>query len=74
MRDGGDRLGPLGKQILTMLFREPLTGAEIAKRLHVWHQDVHEALARLRRKGLAESWTVLGENLAGTGIIMRFYT
>jgi hypothetical protein len=31
----GDRLGPLAKQILALLFREPLVGAEIARRLHV---------------------------------------
>jgi hypothetical protein len=51
----GDRLGPLAKQILMMLFHELLTGAEIARRLDVWHNHVHVSLGKLARKGLVRS-------------------
>jgi hypothetical protein len=69
----GDRLGPLEKSILPLLLREPLHAAEIAKRLHVWHNHVHVSLGKLARKGLVESWSALGENIAGTTILRRFY-
>jgi len=69
----GDRLGPLEKCILPLLLERPLHAAEIAKRLHVWHNHVHVSLGKLLGKGLVESWTALGENLAGTRILRRFY-
>lgn len=69
----GERLGPLEKRILLTLSNGPLIGAEIARKLHIWHQDVYEALKHLRRKGLVESWTAIGENLPGTRILRRFY-
>ena len=68
-----DRLGPLGKKILLMLANEPLAGSEMARRLGAWHQAVYETLKRLEEKGLVESWTVLGENLAGSKVLRRFY-
>jgi len=52
-----DRLGSLEKRIVLILVQESLSEAEIARRLGVWHQAVHDSLARLRRKGLVESWT-----------------
>jgi biotin operon repressor len=67
------RLGPLERRILLMLVNEPLSGADLAKKLGVWHQAVYKALKGLRRKGLVESWTGLGENLAGTRIPRRFH-
>jgi len=67
----GDRLGSLEKRILPLLLRGSLHGAEIARRLHVWHN--HVSLEKLARKGLVESWTILGENLAGIRILRRFY-
>jgi len=69
----GDRLGPLEKRILPLLLQGPLHGAEIARRLHIWHNHAHVAMRRLAGKGMVESWTILGENLAGTQILRRFY-
>jgi len=69
----GDRLGRLERRILLMLVNEPLSGADLAKKLGVWHQAIHRALKRLREKDLMGSWTGLGENLAGTQILRRFY-
>lgn len=46
----GDRLGPLEKSILPLLFEEPLHAAEIAKRLRLWHNHVHVSLEKLARK------------------------
>lgn len=69
----GDRLGPLEKRILRLLLQEPLHAAEIARRLQVWHNHVHVAMRKLAKKELVESWTALGENLAGTRILRRFY-
>lgn len=70
----GDRLGPLAKRILTMLLLEPLTGVELARRIGVRRQTAYKALWRLRRKGLVESRTAVGRNLAGTRILRRFYS
>lgn len=69
-----DRLGPLEKRIILILAQESLSEAEIARRLSVWLQAVHRALKNLRRKRLVKSWAALGENLAGTKILRRFYT
>jgi predicted transcriptional regulator len=69
----GDRLGPLEKRILSLLLGGPLYGAEISRRLGAWHNNVHVSLGKLSRKGLVESWTALGDNLAGTRILRRFY-
>lgn len=70
----GDRLGPLEKRIVALLLQGPLHAAEISRRLGVWHNHVHVALRKLLSKGLVESWTALGENLAGMQILRRFYT
>jgi hypothetical protein len=72
--DHGDRLGPLETRILPSLLQGPLHAAENARRLHVWHNQVHVTMRNLARKGLVESWTALGENLAGMKVLRRFYT
>lgn len=70
----GDRLGPLAKQICIMLFHEALTGAEIARRLNTWHNHVHISLGKLARKGLVNSRVAIGENLAKSKVLRKFYT
>ena len=57
-----------------MLAQEFYAGTDIARRLGVWHQAVYKSLKGLRRKGLVEPWTTLGENLAGSKLFRRFYT
>ncbi len=69
----GDRLGPLEKRVLAMVLQGPLHAAEIARRLGVWHNHVHVSIRKLAGKGLVESWTAFGVNLAGTRILRRFY-
>ena len=70
----GDWLGPLEKRILPLLLEGPLHAGEISRRLGAWHNHVHVALRNLAGKGLVESWTALGENLAATRILRRFYS
>ncbi len=70
----GDRLGPLEKQILSILLEGPLHGAEISRRLGVWHNNVHVALKKLAKKELLKSWMTFGENLARTKVLRRFYS
>jgi hypothetical protein len=69
----GDWLGPLEKRILPLLLEGPLHAGEISRRLGAWHNNVHVALGNLAGKGLVQSWTVLGKNLAATRILRRFY-
>jgi hypothetical protein len=68
-----DKLGSLQKKIILMLVKEPLHGAEIARRLGTWHNAVHVALRKLEEKGLVESYPSPGTNLQGTRIWRRFY-
>jgi hypothetical protein len=68
-----DKLGSLQKKIILMLVKEPLHGAEIARRLGTWHNVVHVALRKIEEKGLVESYPSPGTNLQGTRIWRRFY-
>jgi predicted transcriptional regulator len=70
----GDRLGPLARNIITILLHESLTGAEIARRLGVWHNHVHVSLRKLARKSLVRSQVAFGRNLSGTQILRKFYS
>jgi len=57
------------------IYVHPLPGGGSRFReAQTWHQAVYRALKGLRRKGLVETWTALGEILAESQIMRGFYT
>lgn len=67
------QLGSLQREILQLLYFNPMTGSDLARTLKKHHQQIYQALGKLREKGLITGSGFIGANLAGVPFLRIIY-